>query len=168
MVFLWFYYVWRSGQHWLQLYWIRYNTERLVTKKIILHQQVNFHTDTHARWVYVCVPVGFVVVVDSSKTLAPSDGSGGEASDWANGQGHGGERSGWTPYSEQRKRLVTRLVAPQHWGHTNHVFLLCHPSHTHLRTQLSLLCTFLKTFLRSYLYSSSLTVEIDRKQAKTI
>lgn len=43
------------------------------------------------------VPVLLVVGVDSSEALAPSDGSGGEASGRANGQRHGGESSGWTP-----------------------------------------------------------------------
>ena len=45
----------------------------------------------------MCVPVRLVVGVDSSEALAPSDGSGGEASGGANRERHGGESSGRTP-----------------------------------------------------------------------
>lgn len=52
---------------------------------------------------WACVPVGLVVGVDSSEALASSNGFGGEAPDWANGQRHGGESSGWAPCTVQRK-----------------------------------------------------------------
>lgn len=61
----------------------------------------------------VCVPVGLVVSVDSGETLAPSDGSGGEASDRTYRQRHGGESSGWTPYADKRRRTInTQHSAP--------------------------------------------------------
>lgn len=74
-------------------------------------------------YVRVSIPVGLVVSVDSGEALAPSDGSGGEASDWANGQRHGGESSGWTPCIEQRRRTINSLQTQRHDRLIGHVFL---------------------------------------------
>lgn len=72
----------------------------------------------------VCLPVGLVVRIDSSEALAPSDGSGVEASDRSNGQRHGGESSGWTPCTEQRRRAINRLLTPQNGRLIDHVFVI--------------------------------------------
>lgn len=74
--------------------------------------------------VCVCLPVGLVVRIDSSEALAPSDGSGVEASDRSNGQRHGGESSGWTPCTEQRRRAINRLLTPQNGRLIDHVFVI--------------------------------------------
>lgn len=63
-------------------------------------------------YVCMCIPVRFVVGIDSSKALAPSDGFGGKASDWANGQRHRRQSSGRSPCLEQRKKST--LLTTQH------------------------------------------------------
>ena len=77
--------------------------------------------DRQSDYMCVCVPVGLVVSVDSSEALAPSDGSGGEASDWTSSQRHGGESSGRPPCKEPRRRAINTLLT---------CMFYCHPSHT--------------------------------------